>query len=382
MAGFRTPVDICNSALQQLRCPAIYTFADTSVEARETGANYDQLRLAELRRAVWRFSTRRVILRAIDNTSQFLVPAAWATGTTYKVGHIVSYDNQYWVAMADNTSQIPGVVPDGGNLIWESYFGPLVANVWDSASGYFSGELVYKTPGNGTYTIYHSLISDNDFDPSAVDAWAIGTVYETGQVVSYSGTNYQSLTALNFGHQPDTSATQWTATVTSPTVSNSWRALTSATLRNMNIVYPLGAGPASDNRTHNAFRLPAGFLRQAPSDPKAGINPFLGAPIGNMATDWLWEGNFIVSNDPNPKMLRFVADIQSVPEFDALFAEGLASRIATELAPRLANVDHLATIMAAARDAYQRTMAEARTINGIETGPVEAYEDEFIVCRV
>src|SRR5690242_7552718 len=98
MAAFRAPVDIANRALQILRRNSIYTFDDVSVEANETKACYDQLRLAELRRAVWRFSTRRVILRAITNTSQYVRMPAWSAVTGYVAGDLVYTYPQYWVA--------------------------------------------------------------------------------------------------------------------------------------------------------------------------------------------------------------------------------------------------------------------------------------------
>lgn len=378
---FRTPFDIANRTLQILRRPAIFSFDDTTLESRECRSAYDQLRLAELRRAVWRFATRRVILRPLTNTSQILTPPAWGIATAYVVGDVVSYADQIWVAVQAGTGQTPGTVPASGPLFWDSYFGPLIADVWLN-TGYYTDELVYKTPGDGTNVVYRSLTNNNSHDPAAVDTFDATVLYSAGQVVSYNSVNYQSLVALNVGHTPLTSPTQWTTTITSPLVSNSWRAIASGTIANLNIVYPLGVGPASDTRTRNCYRLPAGFLREAPTDPKAGINPYLGAPTGNMMTDWVFEGNYIISRNGNPIMLRFVADVQSVPDFDSMFSEGLASRMAIELAPRLADGEFLATLISGARESYARTMSEARTINGIETGPVDPVEDDLITCRL
>jgi hypothetical protein len=268
--------------------------------------------------------------------------------------------------------------------VWNSPIEPQGSGTGEGSvfpTSYWTNELVYTTPGDGTYTVYRSLINNNIFDPAGVDSWIDTTVYAAGQVVSFNATNYQSLIGLNFNNAPATSPSQWTTTITSPLVSNSWRAVSSATIAPLNIVYPLGAGPANDSRTRNAYHLPAGFVRQAPTDPKAGINPFLGAPTGNMQVDWVFEGNWIVSQNANPIMLRFVADVQSVPEFDQLFAIGLATRLAIELAPRLADTEQLATIISVAREEYARTISEARTINGIETGPVDPYEDDYISAR-
>src|SRR5712672_1516764 len=99
MSAFRTPVDIANRSLQLIRRPAIFSFDDVSVEGRETSSCYDQLRLAELRRNVWRHATRRVILRPITNTTQLLTPPTYAAGTGYVAGDIVLSNNLIWVAL-------------------------------------------------------------------------------------------------------------------------------------------------------------------------------------------------------------------------------------------------------------------------------------------
>lgn len=380
MAGaFRTPVDIGNRALQLLRRPAIYTFDDKTVEAREVQSVYDPLRQAELRRALWVFSTRRVILRPLDFTTETLVAPDWSSTANYIPGDMVNYGNQrtYWLAQQPNTGQTPG---EGD--YWESYFGPLTVVLWDDGTSYFTDELVYTTPDDGTYTVYRSLVNGNENDPAAVDVWSASTQYDADQVVSYSGTPYQSLIDFNHNLQPDTHPSQWTTSITAPAVSNSWRAISGAVLNKIYINYPLGAGPAADTRTMNIFQLPAGYLRQAPSDPKAGINPYLGGPVYNMEPDWVFEAEYILSHRADPIMLRFVADIQSVASFDSLFAEGLATRIALELAGRLADAEHVATIISMAREEYARTISEARTVNGIAAGSVTPYEDEYVTVRL
>lgn len=395
--GFLTPVDIANRALQVLRRPAIYRFEDVSVEGHETQSCYDQLRQAELRRSVWRFATRRVVLRAMSPTSQILIPAAWSALTTYIPGDIVAdlVKGESWICRLDALNKTPG----SGSPYWDSYFGPTIVDAWQApieppnsstagrtrTTSYFSHEIVYKTPGNGTYTIYRSLTNGNSDDPEGVDDWIDDIIYTIGQVAVYQGINYQSLTNLNFNHVPASSPSQWTTSITSALVSNSWRVVVGTLSSAQHLLYgayPMGLGPSSDSRARCVYRLPAGFLRQAPTDPKADFNPFLGAPSGNIIEDWVWEDQYIVSHYAGPIMLRFVADVQYVPEFDALFSVGLATRMAIELAPRLADGEHLATILATAREEYARTITEARTINGIETGPIAPAEDEYIVCRL
>lgn len=396
MPGFATPFDICNRALQHCRKPAISTFADGTLEANEMAFAYDKVRRAELRRNVWRFATRRVILRPLDSSSQWLTPPTWASATAYGIGDIVFYGTQLWVCEIANTGQIPGVVPTNGVLYWDSYFGSIMVDIFNAPvepdsqlapgsllpTSYFAGELVYTTPGDGTYTVYRSLLDGNIETPSIVDGWDNSTSYLSGQVVSFNSVNYQSLVNLNLNNEPDLSPSQWSTTVTAPLVSNSWRQVTGAVLTPATISYPLGCGPASDNSTRNVFRLPYGFLRQAPSNPKAGINPFLGVPGNEVTKDWLFEGNYIVSQDPMPIMVRFVADVQDVTTFDDMFCEGLAATLGIELAPRIADKADLAPIVATTTAAYKRLMGDARLVNGIETGFVDPPEDDLLTCRL
>lgn len=396
MAGFATSFDIANRALQHCRAPRILNFADGSLEANETGFAYDKIRRRELQRNLWVCATRRAILRPMDSTTQWLTAPAWASGTAYVVGDFVAYNNQLWVCQIANTGQTPGVVPANGVLYWDSYFGSIAVDIFEAPinpdsqstagsytpTSYYAGELVYTTPGDGTYTVYRSLVNGNTNTPSVVDTWDNSTQYTAGQVVSFNSTNYQSLVNLNVNYEPDLSPSQWTTTVTSPLVSNSWRVVTSATLTPAVIDYPLGVGPASDTRTRNAFRLPYGFLRQAPDDPKAGINPFLGSPVGNMQRDWVFEGKFIISSDPEPIMLRFVADVQDVTTFDDLFCEGLAATLGQDIAPRICPKDVLNGILATTAAVYRQVMSDARIVNGIEAGFVEPPEDDIITCRL
>lgn len=52
-------------------------------------------------------------------------------------------------------------------------------------------------------------VSDNTAQPGSVSAWASGTTYASGNIVSYSGVNYMSLQGTNTNHQPDTATTWW-----------------------------------------------------------------------------------------------------------------------------------------------------------------------------
>ena len=144
------------------------------------------------------------------------------------------------------------------------------------------------------------------------------------------------------------------------------------------IVYPLTAGPSSDTSTRNAFMLPAGFLRPAPQSPKYGAAAFLGAHVGLPASDWVYEGKYITSNSYRTElMLRFIADVTDVASMDPMFCEGLAARIAKEIAPRIDP-----TKAGLCQQAYQLAMSEARTVDAIEAGATEQEECEYISCRI
>jgi len=58
---------------------------------------------------------------------------------------------------------------------------------------------------------------------------------------------------------------------------------------------------AFDQRRSICCRL---IPRVAPRDPKAGSSSFLGAPSGLEYTDWLYEGNLLISRDVARIMFR------------------------------------------------------------------------------
>jgi hypothetical protein len=149
-------------------------------------------------------------------------------------------------------------------------------------------------------------------------------------------------------------------------------------LTNLTFVYPVGSGPAEQTESRNVYRLPAGYLRTAPQDPKAGSSSILGAPTGIQYEDWDLESNFLVSRDCFPIVFRFVADCYLVSQFDAMFCEGLACRLAYEACEDLTQSAGKQTQVASA---YKVFMTEARAVNGIETGPTEPPVDDWLTTR-
>lgn len=430
---FNTPVDIGNRALQHCGAEmmdAAVGFAENSKRARQVSFAYPKLRRAELRRNVWRFATRRAVMRAIDTTTMLLDPAMWVAETTYFIGSIVSDESGVlWIGRAvNNLNNQPQ-----NSTAWEPYFGPLTVSLYDSTLGYYQGELVYTASGDGTARIYLSLVAGNTDVPATPTAWISSATYMKNQVVTYSAVAYMSAVDLNTGNVPSSSPTAWAAGTTytsgatvagsdgviyssvgsgnighDPTTdgganwtntgvpapwtrtfvggagSDRWLQIGGAEfpmgvgLTAIGIIYPIGSGPASQSVTRNVYRLPNGFLREAPQDPKAGSNSYLGAPSGLTYNDWLLEGDYIVTQQSDVILLRFVADITDVRRMDDMFCEGLAARIGEEVCETLTQSSaKVATIT----QAYRTTMSEARTVNAIETGSDEPPLDDYIACR-
>ncbi len=517
---YRTPVDIGNRACQHCGVQRIGSdgFSEDSVQASEIGYAYDKLRRAELRRNVWQFATKRACIRPIDDGTMLLSPELWSSTTTYGVGAIVSDESGYlWQSLTQgNLDNDPG-----NSYAWDSYFGPMTVTPYDTTgtTGYYAGEMVYETPGDGTYIVYFSKQSNNDQDPRAPSLWlysdqytkddvvvfyaqwSAATTYAAGDVVALSGETYVSLLGSNLNQNPSTATSYWaiisqtlapqyydsatgytalefvsymgidyicilagtgqtpstsplywipldtgafytslidfntnndpsaapplwsavdtysigdevgatngviytsltngninqdpTTTVgsqwstdgilnpwtTANTAANSLWLELSATLVDLQLFYPIGSGPASDTVTANVFRLPGNFLRKAPQDPKAGSASLFGAPTNLTYDDWKMEGDYIVSSQPFPIILRFVADVKDVTKFDDMFCELLGARIAMEVVERLTQST---SKMERITGVYQQFGTQARTINGIETGSTEPPLDDWLACR-
>jgi hypothetical protein len=471
--AFTCQMDIQNRAIQACGVQRIESLTEDTLQAAETTFCYDKLRRAELRRNVWTFATRKAALRPITTGVMFLNPNLWSFSAYYGFGDIVVDANGIlWQSRAqDNTNYPPGYP----STQWDVYSGPLSITPYDitGTTGYFAGELVYQSPGDGSYNVYLSLQSGNTQDPRAPSqwqntvqyskdnvvvyypAWSISTTYASGNTVSYNGNDYVSLMGSNTANEPDvsphwakinsalapvfysslttysigqfvtyqgvnyvsliinnldntpssspsdwqpqqagtfyvslvdfnlnnnpaSSPLQWSSINNFSQANDQWWKI-SCTLSDLLVVYPIGAGPTYQTFTKNAYRLPANFLRKAPQDPKAGSTSFLGAPTGLMYDDWNWENNFIVTRESYPILLRFVADVQDVSQYDDMFCEGLALRIAMEVVERLTQST---TKKADIAKAYKTVMGEARLVNAIINDSDESPEDDYITCRI
>lgn len=421
---FLDSLDIANRALQHLGAIQIASITEDSKNNIEMSNVYDKVRRAELRRNVWRFATRKAILYPVDVNTCSLVAPAWSSSVTYLYGSIVVDTNGIrWISLTpENINNSPG----GNNTAWECYYGSLTVEPWVSTQSYYVGDLVYIITGPASYVVYMSRANANTTSPAIATPWSATTTYFEDQIVQYTGVQWRSLIPLNLNNTPAVPPTVWnpaTTYTTAQTVTGSdnyiyssigngnlnfdptlttgfwtntgvaaawntypasasnniqWLPLVGMKLANLNQSYPIGFGPTSQVYTQNVYRLPSGYLRQAPDDPKAGSIGFLGAPSGLQYQDYVFEGNYLLSSRNGPLLFRFVADIYNVSQMDDMFCEGLACRMAAEACETITNsTSKLQTIASA----YKTFMGEARLVNGIETGPTEPPEDEYISVR-
>jgi hypothetical protein len=424
--SFIDSLDIANRACQHLGATRIASPTEDSVPNAEITFAYDKLRRAELRRNNWRFAIKHAVLRPIDNTTFLLSPAQWNAGIQYLPGSVVADSNgQLWISnKANNIGNDPNATD-----IWEAYFGSMTVDVFDTtgSTAYYAGDLVYIQNSNGSYNIYLSLQNQNTETPNVADAWSATATYQQDETVAFGGQQWRSLIALNLNNSPVAGPQNWVATQTyavgnqvtgtdgfiyqsvgssntgnnpvtdsgtnwtNTNVPNAWTVVPAipassslwvplyASLTSFNFVYPVGFGPASQSLTKNVFRLPAGYLREAPQDPKAGIYSFLGAPAYNMQNDWLIEGKLLLSQFGTPIIFRFIADVTKVSDMDDMFCECLAARIGMETCETITNSN---TKQQTCNNAYVKFRGEAVTVNGIEVGPTEPPEDEYIMVRL
>ncbi len=372
MAGqaFTTPVDIANRALQRCGARRITAFSDATKNAKEVSFCYDKLRRAELRRNIWRFSIRRVMLRPIGTALQ-----AWDPTLTYSAGAYVSYGTLNYVALlGSNTNQ----EPDTAITYWAVFTGNTTLLVtfaaYNAAQAYTQGMIVLgsdnrlwvstgNTTGNdpvvttGFWSEYFGNITASQYDSTQG--------YSIGELVFYTTTTniYSSNVAGNTA-DPTTASSGWVQQL--------------CTVVPIVIPWPAGTGPSTQPETKNVFYLPSGYMRRAAQAPDAGRASFLGFPSNIPSTDWNFEGNLLVSIMTGAIMFRFAADVVDVTTMDDLFCEGLAARIALEVCEPLTQSSVKLKDIASE---YKQFMGDARNVNGIEQGSTEPPLDDYIQTR-
>ena len=311
MAVYTVPLDVANRALQIIGVPRIANFTATKA-GLETAFSMDKIRQAELRRSVWTFATRRTMLRPVISTTQNITFLAYNAATTYAAGDVVADTNGYlWLSVrGTNLAQTPGA--GGVNPYWVSYFGPLVAQAWVTATPYFPGDVVVVSS-----VIYICVLAHSSQTPPNATYWHV-VAGATGAV----------------GVQ----------------------------------LSPLGVNPPTGASTRNLYRLPANYIRMAPQDPKAPATTRPGTLAGMQYNDWEIENGYLFTADSSPIVFRFVADQTDVTLMDALFCEAWAADLGAKTAMPLTQSPEKLNL---AVGEYTRTLAMAKAMNAIEEGSTD-----------
>jgi hypothetical protein len=398
VAAYKTEVDIANRALQHLRVRRIRGFTDQTLQAQEMGFAYSRVREAELKEHLWRFSTRRTILYPIDTRLTSIATSAQTTSgstltfasvTNVTIGMLVAGDSHIQantvVAAFDGTTvtlslPVTGTVASATQI----YFGPSTL-LWTppsylASTTYHVGEVVVDSAGDWWQSKVASNLGNTPAmganwahytGPDTMRAWVNTIGYSSGDLVLGSdGNSYLALVSQSVSPAND------------PTSTFGFWLRVNGTMTPLSILYPLGAGPAFDTQSANLYRLPRGYLRQAPTDPKAAANTFLGTGRGGLHEDWVFEGDYIVSNMRGPMMMRYVADMVDVPDMDATFCEMLSARLAEEVGPLIIqDAGLLSPLLANARSHYERERKDATAVNSIEIGPIDLEVDSYLTCR-
>lgn len=382
MTATITETTIANRALQRVGAaripaandPAADLWSDDSKNASEIRACYHILRRAEQRRNIWTANVRTCALRPINTTGKLLTFAAWAIGTTYAINDVVlGSDGQLYSSKgAGNLAHDPTTT---FYAYWALYFGNLVANEfvtdWSSTITYATNDHAIGSDGVTYYSFAAGNLNHNPVGDAGVHWVPVtdgtardGNTWFAGEIVYIGNKVYMALQSNNQDVPP---TVKWLTFTGQPTVAP------------LNLIYPLGSGPLSQPENKNVFKLPNGFLREAPQAPRAGSRSFLGGPSNNFYDDWVFENGFLISDDAGVIVFRFAADIADPTGFDALFIEGLACRIALEVCEPLTQST---AKMQMIQGEYKVFMSEARVVNGIEQGSTELPEDDYISVRL
>ena len=358
-----TETDVANRGLHRIgvavRIAEGALWTEDSDKAAQMRICYDMIRRGELRRNVWRYSIRTETLRAFTPTTNLLFYPDWDPLVSYTINDRVQSNGRTWIAVGVGINNDP---QNRDYLFWNTYFGSDTCDVFDPTVTYNTAEQVYV--GSLAYV----SIIDNNVGASITDTtswlplndpvWNEFYIYPLGARVTLNGVTYVSIVASNELSQPDISPTKWAVTGV-------------LVLRQAAFTVPIANG-------QNVFRLPMGWLRNAPQAPKQGSYMPLGAPSGNPYSDFDYEGNYFRTSLSGPINFRFCADIEDPNQMDPLFIDGFTARLGLETCEVLTQSDKK---LADIGGHYKMFMSEARTVNAIEEGPVEPPEDVYIRLR-
>ena len=98
----------------------------------------------------------------------------------------------------------------------------------------------------------------------------------------------------------------------------------------------------------------------------------------DMSTLYKIEGGKLLTDDGTAKIL-YLARVEDVNLFDAMFVEALSARLAAELSVTLSESNTLYSNM---MEMYQRKISDARSMDAQESGYIEIVADTWLDSRV
>jgi hypothetical protein len=117
----------------------------------------------------------------------------------------------------------------------------------------------------------------------------------------------------------------------------------------------------------NRFNLPADCIRLLRDDETG------------QAVDWKLEGEFVVTADAAPLNIRYVARIEDPNEYDALFIEAFACKLAMQTCEKITGST---SKKESVKEDYKDAIAEARRVGAIEKSAQEFPEDSWVNARL
>jgi hypothetical protein len=97
----------------------------------------------------------------------------------------------------------------------------------------------------------------------------------------------------------------------------------------------------------------------------------LDGEAGGLRIPFKQEGSLILTNYTGPRLIRYIGNMTDPADWDPLFVEALAARLAMKIAMPLTHKD---TVLRGAKVAYEEAIADARRINSIVVSSVPASQ--------
>jgi hypothetical protein len=116
------------------------------------------------------------------------------------------------------------------------------------------------------------------------------------------------------------------------------------------------------------FPLPADFVRLLDLSAGQGLE-----------RDYQLEGQFILFREPGPLFLRYVRLVTSTGEWDALFVEAFATRLAWQICDRVTGDSQR---KAQLWSEFRQAIGEATGVDGRENPPEPAEDTSWLTARV